>query len=51
MRFAQSAGKHGIAQEDAEHAASWALWVEPLDDEDEPQWRELRLGFDSMLGY
>jgi hypothetical protein len=40
-----SALKHGVAAEDAEQAAEWALWVEPLDD-DSPL-RELRLGFDT----
>jgi hypothetical protein len=40
-----SALKHGIAAEDVEQAAEWALWVEPLDDG--PPLRELRLGFDT----
>jgi hypothetical protein len=40
-----SALKRGIATEDVEQAAEWALWVEPLDDG--PPLRELRLGFDT----
>ncbi len=40
-----SALKHGIPEEDILYAANWALWIEPLD-EDNPQ-RELRLGFDT----
>lgn len=45
MRTAKSATKHGIAETDGIHAASYPLWIEPLDD-DPNQWRELRLGFD-----
>lgn len=45
MKVHASALKHGVAAEDAEQAAEWALWVEPLDD-DSPL-RELRLGFDT----
>jgi hypothetical protein len=37
--------KHGIETEDAIQAATWALWVENLDD-DSPA-RQLRLGFDT----
>jgi len=40
-----SALKHGVAAEDDEQAAEWALWIEPLND-DLPR-RELRLGFDT----
>jgi hypothetical protein len=40
-----SALKHGIPEEDILYAANWALWIEPLE-EDNPQ-RELRLGFDT----
>jgi hypothetical protein len=40
-----SALKHGILPEDASQAASWALWIEDLDD-DSPA-RQLRLGFDT----
>ncbi len=36
--------KHGIEPEDAIEAASWAIWIEDLDD-DSPA-RQLRLGFD-----
>ncbi|STC69078.1 Uncharacterised protein [Corynebacterium pilosum] len=46
MRVASSATKHGISEEDGVHAASFPIWVEPLDD-DSLQWRELRLGFDT----
>ncbi len=45
MRVHRSALKHGVSPEDAIHAADWALWIEPLDDE--PPYRELRLGFDT----
>ncbi len=45
MKVHASALKHGIAAEDVEQAAEWALWVEPLDDG--PPLRELRLGFDT----
>jgi len=44
VKIHPSALKHGIAAEDVEQAAEWALWVEPLDDG--PPLRELRLGFD-----
>jgi hypothetical protein len=40
-----SAVKHGISADDAVHAATWALWVEPLD-EASPA-RQLRVGFDT----
>ncbi len=45
MKVHASALKHGMAAEDVEQAAEWALWVEPLDDG--PPLRELRLGFDT----
>lgn len=45
MRIHSSALEHGVAAEDAEQAAEWALWIEPLDDG--PPHRELRLGFDT----
>ncbi len=45
MKVHVSALKHGVIAEDAEQAAEWALWVEPLDNG--PPLRELRLGFDS----
>ena len=45
MRVHPSALKHGVATEDAEQAAEWALWIEPLNDD--PPRRELRLGFDT----
>ncbi|GAA2239911.1 hypothetical protein GCM10010401_10590 [Rarobacter faecitabidus] len=37
--------KHGIDPEDAIQAATWATWIEDLD-EDSPA-RQLRLGFDT----
>ncbi|NTW40558.1 MAG: toxin [Cellulomonadaceae bacterium] len=46
MKVHHSALKHGVSPEDAIQAAQWALWIEPLD-EDEPPYRELRLGFDT----
>ncbi len=45
MRIHPSALKHGVAAEDVEQAAEWALWIEPFDDG--PPVRELRLGFDT----
>lgn len=45
MNVHESARKHGILPKDAIQAATWALWVEDLDD-DSPS-RQLRLGFDS----
>jgi putative uncharacterized protein (fragment) len=32
MRTAKSATKHGIAETDGIYAASYPLWIEPLDD-------------------
>lgn len=43
MRVHASALKHGILAEDAVQAATWALWIEDLDDETPA--RQLRLGF------
>jgi len=45
MRVNDSALKHGISVEDAVQAATWALWIEDLD-ENSPA-RQLRLGFDT----
>lgn len=45
MKVHRSALKHGVTQENALHAATWALWIEPLD-EGSPT-RQLRLGFDA----
>lgn len=45
MRVHPSARKHGIDPEDAIQAATWATWIEDLD-EDSPA-RQLRLGFDT----
>ncbi|GAA3646761.1 toxin [Microbacterium marinilacus] len=45
MRVHASARKHGIRPEDAIQAATWATWIEDLDD-DSPA-RQLRLGFDT----
>lgn len=46
MKVHDSALKHGVSPEDGVHAATWALWVEDLDD-DSPA-RQLRLGFDTQ---
>ena len=45
MRIHPSALKHGLDPDDVVHAAFWAQWIEPLEDDDWPH-RELRLGFD-----
>ncbi len=45
MRVHPSARKHGVDPEDAIQAATWAAWIEDLDD-DSPA-RQLRLGFDT----
>lgn len=47
MKVHPSALKHGVSSEDAIQAAEWSLWIEPLDDDDGPPDRELRLGFDT----
>lgn len=46
MRHTTSATKHGIDPVDAIYVATNPTWVEPLDDQEGHQWRELRLGFD-----
>lgn len=46
MRVHNSALKHGVLEADAIYAATWALWVEDLDDESPG--RQLRLGFDTQ---
>jgi len=43
VRVHDSALKHGVLPDDAIHAATWALWIEDLDD-DSPA-RQLRLGW------
>ncbi len=45
MRVHPSALTHGVDAEDAIQAATWATWIEDLDD-DSPA-RQLRLGFDT----
>lgn len=45
MKVSESARKHGIQDEDAVYAATWALWIEDLDEESPS--RQLRLGFDT----
>lgn len=45
MKVRDSALKHGVLAEDVIQAATWALWVEELD-ENSPA-RQLRLGFDT----
>jgi hypothetical protein len=37
--------KHGISSGDAIEAATWAVWIEDLDEESPA--RQLRLGFDT----
>ncbi|MFA4840245.1 MAG: toxin [Agrococcus sp.] len=44
MKVHDAALKHGIEPEDAIQAATWALWIEDLDEESPG--RQLRLGFD-----
>jgi len=46
VRVHNSALKHGVLEADAISAATWALWVEDLDDESPS--RQLRLGFDTQ---
>ncbi|MBE6477312.1 MAG: toxin [Propionibacteriaceae bacterium] len=46
MKLHGSALKHGLDPEDIIHAAYWAQWIEPLEDDDWPH-QELRLGFDT----
>ena len=46
MKVHPSALKHGVVAEDAVQAAEWAVWIEPLG-EDESPIRELRPGFDT----
>jgi hypothetical protein len=46
VRVHESALKHGVLPDDAIHAATWAVWIEDLDD-DSPA-RQLRLGFDTQ---
>ncbi len=46
MKVHDAARKHGILPEDAIQAATWATWIEDLD-EDSPA-RQLRLGFDTQ---
>lgn len=45
MKVHDAALKHGILPDDAIQAATWAVWIEDLDD-DSPA-RQLRLGFDT----
>jgi hypothetical protein len=46
VKVHDSALKHGVLPDEAIHAATWALWIEDLDD-DSPA-RQLRLGFDTQ---
>ncbi len=46
MRVHPSALKHGVAAQDAVQAAEWAVWIQPVTDDESPG-RELRLGFDN----
>ena len=45
MKVHDAALRHGVLPEDAIQAATWALWIEDLDDESPA--RQLRLGFDT----
>ncbi|WIY83010.1 hypothetical protein [Propionimicrobium sp. PCR01-08-3] len=45
MKVHKSALKHGINAEDSTYAATWALWIDELDEESPA--RQLRLGFDA----
>lgn len=45
MKVHESALKHGVLPEDAILAATWATWIDEVDD-DSPA-RQLRLGFDT----
>lgn len=45
MKVHESALKHGVLPEDAIQAATWATWIDEVDD-DSPA-RQLRLGFDT----
>lgn len=47
MKVHSSALKHGVLAEDAMQASDWALWIEPLEEDEWPH-RELRLGFDTQ---
>lgn len=46
MKVHDAALKHGILPADAIQAATWAIWIEDID-EDSPA-RQLRLGFDTQ---
>lgn len=45
MKVHESALRHGINARDVVQAATWAVWIEDLDD-DAPA-RQLRIGFDT----
>lgn len=45
MKIHVAALKHGLDPEDVLHAATWAVWIEDLDDGSPG--RQLRLGFDT----
>ncbi|WP_043473705.1 hypothetical protein [Paeniglutamicibacter gangotriensis] len=45
MKVHESALRHGINARDVVQAATWAVWIEDLDD-DTPA-RQLRIGFDT----
>jgi hypothetical protein len=46
VKMHDAARRHGIVPEDAIQAATWAIWIDDLDD-DSPA-RQLRLGFDTQ---
>ncbi|MFF2050993.1 toxin [Leifsonia sp. NPDC058194] len=45
MKVHDSARRHGVLPEDSIQAATWALWIDDLDEENPG--RQLRLGFDT----
>lgn len=46
MNVHPAALKHGVNPEDSIQAATWAIWIEDLDEESPS--RQLRLGFDTQ---
>ncbi len=48
MRIHPASRKHGVRDEDALQAATWPLWIEPLDEDTGEFTKELRLGFDTQ---
>jgi len=46
VKVHDAALNHGIRPDDAIHAATWAIWIDDLDEESPA--RQLRLGFDTQ---